>query len=303
MYAPGDRTVGIAIPTRDRPGLLRVTLTSVVEQTRPPDRLLVVDNSQRDPEATSRVCAEFGPGVVTYLPPVRDLSFNENHQRALSEVTGEFIAVMQDDDVYRPTFLERAIGALAANPHASLFAVNYQPIDVQGNVLHESAWPDFRPGTLSSAQFLQRALEEMSPVHLSASLVRSAAAKVTGFVEADGGCSDVGYFLRVGAAGEVILLNEPLSQIRLHDGTASHEQGWYQGTTLGFRPLEWKVKERFLASQPAKLALGDSLPSVRSTAARALLREYWTILRSRNAPLRARRICLRGMLDLVGAIR
>jgi glycosyltransferase involved in cell wall biosynthesis len=302
-YRQGNGTVGVAIPTRDRPELLRITLASVVGQTRPPDHLVVVDNSQRDPAAVEAVCAEFGPGVVSYREPIRDLSFNENHQRALSEVTGEFVAVMQDDDLYLATFLERAVAALTANPFASLFAVNLQTIDVEGAMLRERAWPDFRSETLSSGEFLTAAIMRMSPVHLSGSLARSEAAKVTGFVESDGGCSDVGYFLRIGAAGEVIFLDEPLAQIRVHNATASNQQGWYGSETVHFRPLEWQVKKRFLASQPARLALGDSLESVKKSAARALWHEYWLIVRSRNAPLEARKICLRAMKQLVEALR
>lgn len=297
-----DEDVTVAIPTRDpNPGYLKANLDSVLAQTRRPNRIVVVDNSQKDPAAVRDLCESYGAGVIDYFPPARNLSLSENHQRALALCQTPFICVMQDDDVYTPTFVERAIEAFRADEKAVLFAVNYGVIDEQGTIIRERAWPSFRAGTLTTVEFLSYAIELMSPVHLSASMFRREASVSTGFSEADTTCSDIGFFLRVACAGSVILLDEPLAYIREHARSASFDQGWYgkkNSIVISVFPIEWKTKDLFLVSSPAKQALGDQLELLRSRAEKRLIHGYLSVVRGRGYPMHARLACLRnaGML-------
>ena len=293
--------VTVVIPTRDRLDFLAEAIESVLVQTRAVDRLVVVDNSQKIPAEVEELCAAFGEGRVEYLPPLRDLSLNENHQRALSVASSTFVCVLQDDDRYAPTFIERAVSALADCEDASLYAVNYAAMDPDGVQFQQRAFGNFPAGILSPSEFIAHAVEYNSPVHLSASMFRRDASCSAAFYEGDSMVSDLGLFMRIACAGPVILVDEPLSSVRIHGGTASSGRGWSVGSRSLLNdlvPLEWAAKERFLKTTPAARVLGESLPGIRSKGAKRVTAAYRQLIRDRNSSLRERMFGLSKMLEV-----
>jgi len=88
-----------AICTRDRTDRLRRALRSLMEQTRKPAEILVIDNAPGGPATRNLVGEEF-PGVRYVMEPVPGLDFARN--RALRETSREIVAFMDDDVVAGP---------------------------------------------------------------------------------------------------------------------------------------------------------------------------------------------------------
>ena len=113
--------IAAVIATHSRPGLLdNRALASVEVQTRPPDYLLVVDDSgpQMRP-ANKEVVAGFGAGGVTtvYLENRRTPGLSGACNSALSWLQSvepeAYVAFLDDDDMWEPTYLERCEEAVA----------------------------------------------------------------------------------------------------------------------------------------------------------------------------------------------
>ncbi len=112
MTATRPRIVSVIIGTRNRPDTLRAALASI-RALEGPDlkfEILVGDNGTT-PE-TPGVVAEFG-GIydrtdVYGCPAARNL--------ALKRMTGEFVALLDDDDVWLPGHIRPHIAMLDANP-------------------------------------------------------------------------------------------------------------------------------------------------------------------------------------------
>jgi glycosyltransferase involved in cell wall biosynthesis len=265
-------TIGVAIPTRDRPQFLAETIESVLASSRPPDVIRVVDNSQHDPGATASICAQFS--LVEYLPPAANLSMQANHNRAIQSIDADFLCVLHDDDLYGPFFLERAERALVESPAASLFAVNFATVNEQATRIQTQAWPDFPAGTLSPEKLISFAMRRRSPIHLSAAMMRTAVAHRHGLSDADGNCADMGFFFRVATEAKTILVDEPLSSIRVHGGMESAEAGFFDfrsardSKVLTLAPLEFETKVRFLHSQVAQSTFGRDCALFRKIAAK-----------------------------------
>ena len=298
--AIADGRVTVLIPTRDRPDLVEQTIDSVLAQTRLPDRIVVVDNSQRDPEAIRLLSSRSG---VQYLPPIRNLSMNENHQRALAFGRSEFICILQDDDLYRPRFIEVCVEVLEKDPEASLVAVNYAAIDQNGSETAERSWAEFHTGRHEPAEFFHYVMGNMSQVHLSASVFRRSAAVSTGFAEVDTMVSDMGLFFRIAQFGPVHLLNEPLSAIRIHPSQTSTVNGWFNDIAFTLVPIEFAVKDRFLRSPGAISLLGDTTVTLRHIAASRARDIYRTTLRQRRLPMAARWKLVRNIIELEATLR
>lgn len=300
---PDNESVTVAIPTRDPDGsFLGSAIESVLCQSRPVERLVVIDNSQKRPEEVRRLCESYGPGAVEYLPPIRDLAAYENHQRALAVCDSSFVSILQDDDLYAHGFVERAVAELRANEQASLFAVNYAVIDETSSVVRERGWNSFPAGTLSPAEFVTHAIELMSPVHLSASMFRRSAAISNAFYEIDANCFDIGFFLRLVAAGPVVLVDEPLASVREHSRSLSFGEGFYgrEGSiAVSVAPVEWRTKERFMRSNGGATVLGSRLQEVRRRGRNRILHGYTEVLFGRGYAMRDRISCARSIMDLL----
>ncbi|MBF0486005.1 MAG: glycosyltransferase family 2 protein [Candidatus Omnitrophica bacterium] len=106
-------SVSVIMPTFRRPELLNMAVTSVLAQTFTDFELCVIDD---DPEASARLAMEkFHDRRISY-----SLNRGEGAAAArntgLARARGQFIAFLDDDDVWKPDFLEKMTQALKVLP-------------------------------------------------------------------------------------------------------------------------------------------------------------------------------------------
>lgn len=152
--------IAVVIATRDRPHLLADrALASVAAQTRPPNFVVIVDDSCPDLRITNRAIVDslkIPRCSVTYLENARTEGASGSWNTAIAfllaevaAVDGLFVAILDDDDAWLPTYLARC-EAVAAEGDLDMVAAGLRWIEsVEGpeTVL-------FAPETLSAAQFL-----------------------------------------------------------------------------------------------------------------------------------------------------
>ncbi|MCC6751603.1 MAG: glycosyltransferase family 2 protein [Deltaproteobacteria bacterium] len=112
-HLPG--TVSVIVPTHDRAALLGRALDSVRAQTRPADEILVVDDGSTD--GTRELLARY-PEVRVLSQQQRGVSAARNV--GLRAARGEWLALLDSDDEWRPTKLARQLDALARAPEQRL---------------------------------------------------------------------------------------------------------------------------------------------------------------------------------------
>lgn len=107
-----ELAVTCVVPTHDRPELLARALRSVLAQTRAPASVIVVDDT-----GSARAVVDGLPGRVRY---VRSWSGTAGASRNLGAALAEtpFVAFLDDDDTWHPTFLARCVAELTAEPVA-----------------------------------------------------------------------------------------------------------------------------------------------------------------------------------------
>jgi glycosyltransferase involved in cell wall biosynthesis len=114
LSGPDDRAVTVVVPTKNRAGLLAETLRSVREQTLAPERILVADDGSTD-DTASVVDAI---GAERLHNPEGDWGPAAARNAALGEVSSEFVAFLDSDDLLLPRALEALAGRLVAAPDA-----------------------------------------------------------------------------------------------------------------------------------------------------------------------------------------
>ncbi|MEM6666160.1 MAG: glycosyltransferase [Pseudomonadota bacterium] len=103
--------LSVILPTYNRAGLIGETLDSLLAQSRPVDELLVVDDGSSD--GTADLIAGYGD-KVRYLR-------KDNGGKAsalnlgLSEISGDYVWICDDDDLLEPDAAKRLAGALDAD--------------------------------------------------------------------------------------------------------------------------------------------------------------------------------------------
>ena len=116
MSSSQSRQINVSVitPCYNGARFLAQTLASVLEQTRPPLEVLVVDDGSTDDSAT--IAESFGPPVRVIRQPNQGESVARN--RALSEARGTHVLFLDADDLLEKTSLERLATSVASVPGA-----------------------------------------------------------------------------------------------------------------------------------------------------------------------------------------
>lgn len=117
MAAVGELTPGavsVVIPTKDRARVLTQTLRSVWEQTFSPDQVVIADDGSTDEtEEIARAA-----GAVYLFKPGGGWGVTGGRNAGLEQVTTEYVAFVDSDDLLRPRALELMRQALELRPQA-----------------------------------------------------------------------------------------------------------------------------------------------------------------------------------------
>jgi GT2 family glycosyltransferase len=122
-YVVGERrpvTFGVIVPVYNAAPLVAEALTSILEQTRPADEIVVSDDGSTD--ALADALAPFGDRIHVVHGPNAGPSAARN--RAIAAAASEFVVMLDADDSFLPTRLER-LGELAeARPDLDILATD-----------------------------------------------------------------------------------------------------------------------------------------------------------------------------------
>lgn len=137
--------IAALIPTHDRPELLsQRSLAPIARQTRTPDYLVIVDDSSPTHRAANRRVSQgfsFPATRVVYLENSRTPGLSGAVNTALiwlqAEAPSVSVALLDDDDAWAPTYLERCEGAIAENDLDMVAAgIIYHGPDAEARHLH-----------------------------------------------------------------------------------------------------------------------------------------------------------------------
>ena len=111
--------VTVAIPTYNRPALLREALASVVAQDLGEFEVLIVDNAS--PYDVEGLVAAFrDPRLRLHRQP-QNVGLAANWRAALSLPDTRYVAVLEDDNLWAPWHLRAAVEALERHPAATFY--------------------------------------------------------------------------------------------------------------------------------------------------------------------------------------
>jgi len=130
--------VSVVMPTRDRRHMLARALASVQAQTFRDFEVVVVDDGSTDGTAFWLRANYSGVSLVEIGQPSGAAAARN---RGVDRSGGEIVAFLDDDDVWRPSYLETQVARLNTHPEAELCTAAHVDVDAAGRV----SQPDLRP--------------------------------------------------------------------------------------------------------------------------------------------------------------
>ena len=124
--------VTVIVTVYKRTEFLRIALQSALDQTFQDFELIVADDS--DSDAIRQISDSFGSDKIRYRSQEKNLGIALNLRTAVAEAKGTYVAILNDDDLWEPRFLEKLVAPLDADPRFVLAFSDHWIIDGAGEV-------------------------------------------------------------------------------------------------------------------------------------------------------------------------
>jgi len=197
-------TVSVVIPLYNACGVIAETIDSVLKQTWTGYELIVIDDGSTDGSAD--VVRGYGTTVRYVTQSNRGVAAARN--RGIAESVGRYIALLDHDDLWHPTKLEKQVRVLQQRPDVGMVITDVAHIDRGGRPMGITG-KGYNPGETFARLFVQGYV----PTPSSAMVRKSVFDAVGGFDERfhSAGLDDHELWTRIAAHYEIANIPEPLT--------------------------------------------------------------------------------------------
>lgn len=228
--------IAIVMPCYNCAAHLSASIGSVRAQTYPDWELIVVDDGSTDTSA-AQVAAINDPRIRLIRQANAGVSAARN--RALNETSSTFVAFLDADDTWTPTFLEKMLSALEAYPAAILAYCGWQNVGLPGG-----RGAPFVPPDYETPLKLEKLLGGCRwPIH--ATLTRRAAiAAAGGFNPRYSHAEDFALWLQIASVAPIIQVADVLAFYHFHGAAQASANRAHAALQL------WQAQRDYIARHP-----------------------------------------------------
>lgn len=127
--------VSVALCTRNGAGFIEAQLRSILEQSHPPQEIVVSDDASTDETLSivDSVAQSAASAIqITVLQNAIALGVTANFESAIRACGGDIIALSDQDDVWHPNRLSRVLSEFDSRPDLELIFSNARLVDAAG---------------------------------------------------------------------------------------------------------------------------------------------------------------------------
>jgi glycosyltransferase involved in cell wall biosynthesis len=132
MVDRGHPLISVVIPTYNRPDYLRLALASVIAQTYRHLEIIIQDNAS--PQDIAGLVADFGDDRIRLHRNDRNIGQTPNILAAVAGATGTYVAILGDDDIWKPGFVAALLAPMEANADVVVAFCDHDIIDSDGRL-------------------------------------------------------------------------------------------------------------------------------------------------------------------------
>lgn len=215
--------ISVAMCTYNGADFLPAQLTSIAEQTRPPDEIIICDDASTDrTRALLESFARTSPIPVSLYFAHQNAGSLKNFERAIGLCTGDVIALSDQDDVWRSDKLQRIEEMFRLSPTTGLVFSDAEVVDKNLKPLGQRIWNEV--GFDSHKQKLMRSRRSLDvlitgwTVTGATMAFRSEYVKLALPIPANIAMIHDGWIaLTIAAVADIAFVEEPLIKYRQHE--------------------------------------------------------------------------------------
>jgi glycosyltransferase involved in cell wall biosynthesis len=136
--ATDPTTVDVGIPTRERPELVCEAVESVLAQTHGNWRLRISENGPAGSPTEAALQPYLSDARISYSATGVTVTGPENWTRLIQQGDAPYVALLHDDDLWDPGWLERRVAFLDRNRDCGFVFSGNKEIDSKGNLAAET---------------------------------------------------------------------------------------------------------------------------------------------------------------------
>lgn len=207
-------SVSVVIPTHDRPDLLRRTLRSVLAQRDVAIEVLVVDDGSGP--ATAAAVEAMADDRITLLRHASVRGVSQARNTGIEAASGEWLAFVDDDDLFAPDKLSAQLAAMAGDPECRWSCVGVVTIDGAGRIIGWHHPPTERDVAVAML------VDDVTPGGGSGVVAHRDLVAAAGRFDTELSCNaDWDFHLRLAQHSPVAPVDRPLLAYRIHPGAMS----------------------------------------------------------------------------------
>lgn len=202
--------VSVIIPVYNAEKFIKETIESVLGQTCQDFEIVIVDDGSTDKSAETIKSLDDKRIIYTYQ---KNHGVSAARNKGILESDGEYIALLDHDDLWLPEKLERQVPILESNSNVGLVYSDCYIIDLNGHILKRN-FKDHRPhqGKVLADLFL----DNFIPC-LTALIRKNILGSIGLFNPELSIAEEYDLFLRIAEVCEVDFVDLPLAKYRLHE--------------------------------------------------------------------------------------
>lgn len=218
--------VSVIIPAYNAEKVIRATMDSVFSQTYQNLQIIVVDDASTD--STPQILRSYEDPRLTVIRQDQNGHSCAARNRALSCATGDYVAFLDNDDIWHPEKIEKQVAFLEQHPHYGACFTWGNIIDENGNIrtpddpdtrwLHNA----FHEGNRSRTEWLMRLLTQGNCFLQSSAFVRGEILRKIGHQNLSlVQLQDFELWLRILSQANIYVLCQELTSFRRNVGGGS----------------------------------------------------------------------------------
>jgi len=199
--------VTVIIPLYNARDVIRQTVESVLAQTWKDYEIVVIDDGSSD--GSGDIVKEFGDRIRYFRQTNAGVAKARN--RGIAESKGQYIALLDHDDLWHPTKLEKQVFVLNQRPEIGMVITDVAHIDREGKPMGIIG-----RGHNTSETFARLFVRGYVPTPSAAMIRKAALDEVGGFDESfhSAGLDDHDLWPRIAESYEIFCIPEPLTYHR-----------------------------------------------------------------------------------------
>jgi glycosyltransferase involved in cell wall biosynthesis len=145
----------IIIPVRNGANYIGAAISSILSQSYPHFRIMILENGSTD--TTIQIVNAFADDRISIIPSTSSLNIEENWSRIRDLDLMEYLTILGHDDILYPEFLAEIVELITAEPSASLYQVQFEYIDSNGDFVRHIPKITYKE---TASQFLAAVMDD-----------------------------------------------------------------------------------------------------------------------------------------------